>query len=149
MILTIPLNISHTSGQTKQKLPQNLSSRKTIGGNAHENWNLLRLLPFLIGPKIPEHEPAWQVLLDLKVIVELVVAPVHNNESIAYLECKISDHRQGYRELFPIKKLLPKHHYIEHYPQLIRLFGPIVGFWTIRFEAKQFFLKGNQTYQLL
>ena len=74
--------------------------RKTIGGNAiynNENWNLLRLLPFLIGPKIPEHEPAWQVLLDLKEIVELVVAPVHNNESIAYLECKISDHRQGYR----------------------------------------------------
>ena len=90
------------------------------------------MLPFLIGPKIPEHEPAWQVLLDLKEIVELVVAPVHN-ESIAYLECKISDHRQRYRELFPIKKLLPKHHNIE---QLIRLFGHLVVLWTIRFESK-------------
>ena len=44
-------------------LPENLLSRKTIGGNAHENWSLLRLLPILIGPKIPEHDPAWQVLL--------------------------------------------------------------------------------------
>lgn len=122
-------------------MPQNLSSRKTIGGNAHENWCLLRLLPFLIGPKIPEHEPVWQVLLDLKQIVELVVSPVHSEESIAYLESKISDHRQRYQEVFPNNKLLPKHHYIEHYPQLIQLFGPLVGLWTIRFEAKHSFFK--------
>lgn len=122
-------------------LPQNLSSRNTIGGNAHENWSLLRLLPFLIGPKIPEHDPAWQILLDLKQIVELAVAPIHNSKSIAYLESKISDHRQRYKEVFPNKRLLPKHHYIEHYPQLIRLFGPLVGLWTIRFEAKHSFFK--------
>lgn len=82
-----------------------------------------------------------QMLLDLKQIVELVVAPVHNDESIAYLESKISDHRQRYQEVFPNKRLLPKHHYIEHYPQLIRLFGPLVGLWTIRFEAKHSFFK--------
>lgn len=122
-------------------MPQNLSSRKTIGGNAHENWCLLRLLPFLIGPKVPEHEPVWQVLLDLKQIVELVVSPLHSEESIAYLESKISDHRQRYQEVFPNNKLLPKHHYIEHYPQLIQLFGPLVGLWTIRFEAKHSFFK--------
>lgn len=122
-------------------MPQNLSSRKTIGGNAHENWCLLRLLPFLIGPKVPEHEPVWQVLLDLKQIVELVVSPLHSEESIAYLETKISDHRQRYQEVFPNNKLLPKHHYIEHYPQLIQLFGPLVGLWTIRFEAKHSFFK--------
>lgn len=122
-------------------MPQNLSSRKTIGGNAHENWCLLRLLPFLIGPKVPEHEAVWQVLLDLKQIVELVVSPLHSEESIAYLESKISDHRQRYQEVFPNNKLLPKHHYIEHYPQLIQLFGPLVGLWTIRFEAKHSFFK--------
>ena len=99
------------------------------------------MLPFLIGPKIPEHDPAWQVLLDLKQIVELVVAPVHNDESIAYLASKISDHRQRYQEVFPNNRLLPKHHYIEHYPQLIRFFGPLVGLWTIRFEAKHSFFK--------
>lgn len=122
-------------------LPQNLSGRKSIGGNAHENWCLLRLLPFLIGPKIPENEPAWQILLDLKHIAELVVAPVHNDESIAFLESKVSDHRQRYQEVFPNNKLLPKHHYIEHYSELIKLFGPLVGLWTMRFEAKHSFFK--------
>ncbi|XP_062864458.1 uncharacterized protein LOC134326197 [Trichomycterus rosablanca] len=82
-------------------------------------------------PDIPEHEPAWQILLDLKHIAELVVAPVHSDESIAFLESKVSDHRQRYQEVFPNNKLLPKHHYIEHYSQLIKLFGPLVGLWTM------------------
>lgn len=144
MISTIPFFTFHTvDRQNKNKphvLPQNLSSRKTIGGNAHENWSLLRLLPFLIGPQIPELDPAWQVLLDLKQIVELVVAPVHNDESIAFLESKVSDHRQRHQEVFPQNRLLPKHH-LEHYPKLIKLFGPLVGLWTMRFEAKHSFFK--------
>lgn len=84
---------------------------------------------------------AWQILLDLKDIVELVVAPTHTDESIAYLECKISEHRQKYQEVFPHVKLLPKHHFVEHYPQLIRMFGPLVGLWTMRYEAKHSFFK--------
>lgn len=69
---------------------------------------------------------ARQILLDLKDIVELVVAPTHTDESIAYLEGNISEHRQKYRELFPSVQLLPKHHYLEHYSQLIRMSGPLV-----------------------
>ena len=122
-------------------IPHTFSTRKRIGGNAHENWALLRLLPFIIGHLVPEDEMAWQILLDLKDIVELVVAPTHTDESIAYFEGKISEHRQKYQELFPDVKLLPKHHYLEHYPQLIRMFGPLVGLWTMRFEAKHSFFK--------
>ncbi len=122
-------------------IPQSFTSSKSIGGNAHENWSLLRLLPLIIGQIIPENEPAWQIILDLKDIVELVVAPVHTDETIAYLEAKIYDHRQRYLELFPHIKLLPKHHYIEHYPQMIHCFGPLISLWTMRFEAKHSFFK--------
>ena len=119
-------------------IPRTYASTKTIGGNAHENWNLLRLLPFIIGDLIPEAEPAWLVLLDLKEIVELAVAPFHNKETLAYLDCKITEHRDKYLELFPAR-LLPKHHFLEHYPQMIECFGPLVGQWTMRFEAKHSF----------
>jgi len=37
-------------------VPQNFASRGTIGGNWHENHTLLRLLPVLIGSKVPEGE---------------------------------------------------------------------------------------------
>lgn len=122
-------------------IPHTYSRKKHIGGNAHENWALLRLLPFIIGPLVPEDEQAWHVLLDLKDIVELVVAPIHCDESISYLEFKIREHRQRYKELFPNSRILPKHHFVEHYPVMIRLFGPLVHKWTMRFEAKHSFFK--------
>lgn len=62
--------------------------------------------------------------MDLKEIVELAVAQVHTEESIAYLQCKISDHRQKYQEAFPNQRLLPKHHYLEHYPHNDPVFWP-------------------------
>lgn len=81
------------------------SKKKNIRGNSHENWCLLRLIPLIFGKLIPEDEPAWQLILDLKDIVDLVVCPVHTNESIAYLETKISEHRYSYCTLFPERKL--------------------------------------------
>lgn len=83
---------------------------------AHENWCLLRLLPLMIGTLIPDDEPAWQLILDLKDIVDLVLAPIHYADTIDYLEFKISEHSQRLKEVFPDKKLLPKHHFLEHDP---------------------------------
>lgn len=122
-------------------LPRAFQSNKNIGGNSHKNWCLLRLIVLIVGELIPEDEPAWQIILDLKDIVDLVVCPVHTNESIAYLENKISEHRHRYCTLFPERKLLPKHHYLEHYPALILRFGPLVSFWTLRFESKHSYFK--------
>ena len=70
----------------------------------------------MLGPLVPENEPAWLVLMDLKDIVPLVVAPVHTDESISYLESKIVEHRQRYQDLFPGVRLVLKRHYLEHYP---------------------------------
>lgn len=122
-------------------IPRTFVLKKSIGGNAHENWSLLRFLPFLVGQLVPPDEPAWQVILDLKDMVELVVAPVHTAQSIAFLEARICDHRCRLQEVFPGIKLLRKHNFVEHYPQMIHFFGPLVVMWTMRFEAKHSFFK--------
>ncbi|XP_026099560.1 uncharacterized protein LOC113070477 [Carassius auratus] len=124
-----------------QAIPLTFASRKSIGGNAHENWCLLRMLPFMIGNKVPEEDSAWQVLMTLKDVVELVMAPVYTDETLGYMESKISEHRYRYLDLFPEEKLRPKHHFLEHYPWLTTAFGPLVFLWTMRFEAKHRFFK--------
>lgn len=123
------------------RVPITYATKRTIGGNAHENWSLLRFLPLLVGTRVPSNEPAWQVLCELKDIVELVVAPFHTEDSISYLDFKISEHRTVFKEVFPHEKIRPKHHYLEHYPQLIRQFGPLVALWTMSFESKHSFFK--------
>ena len=116
-------------------------SKRTIGGNGHENWSLLRLLPLMIGHNIPEGDQAWEILMILKDIVEMVVSSHFTDELIHFLECKISEHRELLQQTFPTYKLRPKHHFIEHYPQMIKIFGPLVDVWTMRFEGKHSFFK--------
>lgn len=112
-----------------------------ISGNGHENWTFLRLLPLMIGSSIPEQEPSWEILMDLKEIVEIVVSTTLSEEILCYLQSKIFDHRNLLIDTFPDFKLRPKHHFIEHYVHLIRCFGPLVDLWTMRFESKHNFFK--------
>lgn len=124
-----------------QKLSEKILMSETIGGNGHENWTLLRLLPLLIGDVVPENDDAWCLILELKDIVELLASSSFTEESLCYLEGKIREHRKLLQVVFPGLRLKPKHHFVEHYPHLIRCFGPLVDFWTIRFEAKHSFFK--------
>ena len=74
--------------------------------------------------------------MDLKDIVELAVSHSFTDETIQYMACKILDHRQLLQEVLASLRLRPKHHFIEHYPHLIKCFGPLVHLWTMRFEGK-------------
>ncbi len=121
------------------KIPRSFSINGTIGGNGHENWTLLRLIPLMIGELIPENDVTWGVILKLKDIVELLATPSFTDQTLCYLEENISVHRQLLQDAFPDCKLRPKHHFVEHYPYLIRCFGPLLDCWTIRFEAKHSF----------
>ncbi len=124
-----------------QQIPKAFATKGTIGGNGHENWTLLRLLPLLIGDDVPEGDTSWEILMLLKDIFELAVASKHTEESIDFLKCKITEHRELLQSAFPGFRLKPKHHFVEHYPQLIKAFGPLSDVWTMRFEGKHKFLK--------
>lgn len=120
-------------------MPLTFAARKTVGGNAHENWALLRLVPLIIGERIPENEPAWLILLNLKDKAELVFSPVDTDLTICFLESKISEHGTDSWRFSPRKDLFRST--LAHYPQLIKAFGPLVSLWTMRFEAKHSFFK--------
>jgi len=124
-----------------QQIPQNFGSKLTIGGNMAENLTLIHLLPFMIGDKIPLGDLAWNVLMELKDIVDLVFSPQFTDETIDFLQFKIVSHRQQLKHAFPHFKPTPKLHFLDHYPALIRKFGPLVDVCTLRFEAKHSELK--------
>lgn len=139
-IKTFPYKFSDKVNRP-QTIPKASFEKGTFGGNGHENWTLLRLLPFIIGSKIPELEPAWEILMDLKEIVDIVVSNKLSQETLCYLSCKLLDHRKLLTSTFPDFRLRPKHHFIDHYPHLIQCYGPLVELWTMRFEAKHSFFK--------
>ena len=81
----------------------------------------------MIGSKVQEEEPAWQLLMTLKDLVELVMSPTLTDESIGFLDSLTSEYRHRFTSVLPQANLIPKHHFVEHYPQLIKSFGPLVS----------------------
>lgn len=48
------------------------------------------------------------------------------DNTIQYMAYRILAHRQLLRQVFPNLRLQPKQHYTEHYPCLMKCFGPLV-----------------------
>ena len=97
-IASFPFQFSDKTNRP-QTLQTNFSKKRTIGGNGHENWALLRFLPLLIGHHVPESEKTWSVVLELKDIMELLSSPSFTTETLCYLQAKISDHRLAFRSI--------------------------------------------------
>lgn len=119
-------------GSDARDAPTVIKSLDHMSGNAVEMWNLLRLLPFIIGDLIEdEDDPMWQLYLLLKEITELVCAPRISLQQVAYLRSLIWSYLSLVKTLLP-DCLTPKTHWLNHYPDLIIYFGPLIRLFTLR-----------------
>jgi len=112
---------------------------ESIKQNAGRTWCLLRLLPLMVGPKIPADDEHWNFFLSLKDIVEFVFAPRFALGHVLLLRTKIQDHIATFNLLFPDRALKPKQHFMLHYPRYLELYGPLRWYWCMRFEAKHYY----------
>ena len=106
-------------------------------GGFSENFSnnkTFRLFPLLIEDLIDTKDSVWEIVLFLKVIVQITVSPKITHEQIAYLIICIEECLEGRATLFPEKKLKPKHHFLSHYPELVLAFGPLVRVCTLCFK---------------
>ena len=103
---------------------------------------LIRLLPLVIGSRVPVLCEEWDAFLGLKEIVEYVCAPQLTNQQLVYLESFVEEWLASLSRVFPGQfKMTPKFHYIIHYASQIRQHGPLKYLWTLRFENKHQELK--------
>ena len=88
--------------------------------NAAQTKTFLKLFPFIMHPFIDEDDDYYLFIVELIEIVLLVFAPVITSSGIDELQTKIENHLRWFKVLFPEKNLLPKHHYMVHFPSTIR-----------------------------
>ena len=108
---------------------------------AAEAWTLLRNLPLMIGAKVPRDDPHWRLIILLCDCCAIIFAPEITESMAHYLAELLNEHHTLFKELYPDKNLLPKHHFILHYPEFLIKFGPLCRYWCMRFEAKHRFGK--------
>ena len=124
--------------------PQLISSNKAmkLPGKAVSIWLHLRCFGMLIQTFVQDYDDeALALAVELSEISDRLHAAEFREWEIEVLEEKIVqylDLRKQVYDAYPNLLGTPKckHHYLVHYPEAIRKFGPPLSFWTGRFEAK-------------
>ncbi|KAH9364855.1 hypothetical protein HPB48_013399 [Haemaphysalis longicornis] len=122
-----------------------LKDKGVVTGTATQKWCLFRLLPQIFPSGVPEGNLKWEVYLLLREVADIILAYEMPADALAYLETKIQEFIRTFVECYPNQRLIPKLHYLIHYPRMISFFGPLTQVWCMRFEAKHQYLKNVAT----
>ena len=113
-----------------------LADGKSLRISASQSLLLLRIHPLLIGDLIPIDDKNWKCFMLLAKIVDIVVCPWSSADLCAVLRLFIQDHHKAFIELYTASAIIPKFHFLLHYPHQILSLGPMLRTWNMRNEAK-------------
>ncbi len=89
-----------------------------IGLNAIQTFSLIRNMPLIFGDVVQEGNAHWRLLLLLLQIMN-IFSPVITDGMTVCLKHLIVEHHRFFKELYPHCKMIPKHHFMTHYPRSI------------------------------
>ncbi|XP_064475511.1 uncharacterized protein LOC135389386 [Ornithodoros turicata] len=130
-----PLTRHFVQGQTGYK------------GTASQKWCLFYVFPLVFAELIPEGNEHWEIYLQLRGIVEIIFADELLKDYLAYLQDEIRLFLSAFSAMYP-GKMIPKMHFLLHYPRVISELGPLKQYWCMRFEAKHQYIKMIATPEL-
>ena len=83
-------------------------------------WCLSQLLPLIVYDLLSEENVDWQLFTDLMTIVDWLFSPIIKKEKTFYLAILTEEYMQEFKEAFLTIRIIPKHHFMVHYPAQIR-----------------------------
>ena len=121
--------------------PNISKSHSKIRQSAAQMMALAHNFPLLVGDKVPGEDEHWLSFLLLLKICNLSLSPICNHDTIAYFKLAIEEKLSTFRQIYPDSRIIPKLHYLVHYPSQVEKFGPLIHSWTMRHESKLSFVK--------
>lgn len=140
-LATFPFQGGDKSSRLPPLTRKSVFGKAMLKGSASEKLCFFRFFSLLIGDYVPRDNKAYKVYLALRAVIDIVVAPQVYPDAVAYLKVLIEDFYRGFKKTFPLVKIIPKMHYLVHYPRLLLLHGPLVKLSCMRFEAKHQYFK--------
>jgi len=126
-----PEPVTHNDLLAEKKLKQTSASVLTM----------CKILPYIIGTKVPHDCAQWINFLRLVQITFLATCPIATSETAGQISQLVTTHHLLFREHYPKATITPKMHYLVHLPKQLLKFGPLRHHWCLRFEAKHAFFK--------
>lgn len=112
-----------------------------LGQKAAQMACLLRMLPFLIGDKVPLGNVYYELLLLLLRCLDIILAVPVRLPHVFYLKHLVNEHHAHFKEIFPDINFINKHHHMVHYATCILKSGPLASASCFKFEARNGFIK--------
>lgn len=98
-------------------------------------YTLMIHIPFILSEFKHALSHVWVSIESLLQLMQIVFSSTIREEDVTRLEQIIENHLTSLIQIFNAK-LLPKHHFITHYPNVIRKMGPVIHMWMMRMESK-------------
>lgn len=80
-------------------------------------WTFATLLPLIIGDLVPETNPKWECFLLLLQITKFCTSVVVTPALSCTLKVLIEQHHDQFRYCYPDVNIIPKMHYMVHFPK--------------------------------
>ena len=93
----------------------------------------------MIGQSVPKTDEKWILFTDFLQILERLCNQEFEDAQLSVLENLLDTFFNDFSKNVPKETLKPKAHFLQHYPKMIKTFGPLVK--TLRFEAKHAYFK--------
>lgn len=107
--------------------------------SASEMLCLVRYFGFIVGDLVKANDKHWQLFKHLRQIIDILTSPRVVRSDASRLRDSVKDMIKLYLQLGG--KIKPKFHHLIHYPRILLDNGPIMNFWSMRYESLHRLLK--------
>ena len=138
-------NIKYSRQESSNK-PQEVPSSprvKKLAGKAVSNWVHIRIFSLILHMKgwvVDSQDPVLLLALRLHDVTDRLTAEKYKPHEVDILDSLVIEYLDLRKEVFNQYPVLgnpkPKHHFLYHYAEAIRNFGPPSSYWTGRYESK-------------
>lgn len=108
---------------------------KSLNQNATQLYTIMLHFPFIFNDFRGAISELIECMTSLLQIMQIVFSTSVRESDISRLTTLIETHLRSYQTVFKTH-LSPKHHFLSHYPNVIRQMGPVIFTWMMRIEAK-------------
>lgn len=122
----------------RHEIPSSIClNKRSLGQNAVQSLCLFKHLPLILYEyRDNEHlKNIWPCVISLLRVLEIIYSYEVTDELVDILTAEIRCHLASIQKVLD-EHLRPKHHFMLHYPYIIRIMGPLIHLIMMRFEAK-------------
>lgn len=121
-------------------------NKKIVTGKAYDMWVSIIIMPYcFLNRRFQNNSlfesPIWKMFSSLVELCRIITSSSFDDSLLTTLHFSIQQYLSLRILNFPAHKLTPKHHYLTHYPDLIKQLGPLSKMWTLRTENKHQYFK--------